>query len=124
MEFLKELRRIRDDAVPEPELAKAKQYINLGLPGDFETTAGAAFRFRDLLVYGLPLDYYSGYADRINAVTAADVQRVARRYIDPDKFDIVIVGDRSQIEAGPKGLYEGPIVYPAPSGEARPWTTP
>jgi predicted Zn-dependent peptidase len=111
IEFLKELRRIRDEAVPAPELEKAKQYIILGLPGDFETTAGAAFRFRDLLVYGLPLDYYGGYIDRINAVTAADVQRVARRYIDPDRFDIVIVGDRSQIEAGIKALNEGPILY-------------
>jgi len=111
IEFLKELRRIRDEAVPAAELEKAKQYIILGLPGDFETTAGAAFRFRDLLVYGLPLDYYGGYVDRINAVSAADVQRVARRYIDPDRFDIVIVGDRSQIEAGLKALNEGPIVY-------------
>ena len=120
IEFLKELRRIRDEAVPETELAKAKQYINLGLPGDFETTAGAAFRFRDLLMYGLPLDYYSSYADRINAVTVGDVQRVARRYIDPDKFDIVIVGDRSQIEAGLKALNEGPIVYRDLWGQALP----
>lgn len=111
IEFMKELRRIRDEAVPAAELEKAKQYIVLGLPGDFETTAGAAFRFRDLLIYGLPFDYYGGYIDRINAVTAADVQRVARRYIDPDRFDIVIVGDRSQIEAGLRALNEGPIVY-------------
>lgn len=111
IEFLKELRRIRDETVPAAELEKAKQYIILGLPGDFETTAGSAFRFRDLLVYGLPLDYYTGYIDQVKAVTAADVQRVARRYIDPDKFDIVIVGDRSQIEAGLKALNEGPIVY-------------
>ena len=120
IEFLKELRRIRDEAVPAAELDKAKQYINLGLPGDFETTGGAAFRFRDLLVYGLPLDYYGGYVARINAVTAADVQRVARTYIDPDRFDIVIVGDRSQIEAGLKALNEGPIVYRDLWGQALP----
>jgi len=120
IEFLKELRRIRDEAVPAAELDKAKQYINLGLPGDFETTGGAAFRFRDLLVYGLPLDYYGGYVTRINAVTAADVQRVARTYIDPDRFDIVIVGDRSQIEAGLKALNEGPIVYRDLWGQALP----
>jgi predicted Zn-dependent peptidase len=120
IEFLKELRRIRDEAVPAAELEKAKQYLSLGLPGDFETTAGAAFRFRDLLIYGLPLDYYAGYIDRINAVTAADVQRVARRYIDPDRFDIVIVGDRSQIEAGLRALNEGPIVYRDLWGQAVP----
>jgi zinc protease len=120
IEFLKELRRIRDETVPAAELEKAKQYIVLGLPGDFETTAGAAFRFRDLLIYGLPLAYYSGYIDGINAITAADVQRVARRYIDPDRFDIVIVGDRSQIEAGIRALNEGPIVYRDLWGQAIP----
>jgi len=111
LEFLKELRRIRDESVPDAELAKAKAYITLGLPGDFETTAGAASKFRELLVYDLPLDYFDHYVARINAVTAADVQRVARQYIDPDHFDIVVVGDKSQIEAGIKALNEGPIVY-------------
>ena len=111
MEFLKELRRIRDEPVPAAELAKAKAYVTLGLPGEFETTGGAAGRFRDLLAYGLPLDYYDHYIERINAVTADDVQRVARRYIDPDHFDIVVVGDKNQIEAGIKALNEGPIVY-------------
>ena len=111
LEFLKELRRIRDEPVPDAELAKAKAYITLGLPGDFETAAGAASKFRELLVYDLPLDYFDHYVARINAVTAADVQRVARQYIDPDHFDIVVVGDKSQIEAGIKALNEGPIVY-------------
>jgi zinc protease len=44
-------------------------------------------------------------------VTAGDVQRVAREYVDPDHFDIVVVGDRSQIEAGIRALNEGPVVY-------------
>src|SRR5439155_493126 len=61
VEFLKELRRIRDEAVAPPELAKAKAYLTLGLPGDFETTGGAAARFRELLAFGLPLDYYDHY---------------------------------------------------------------
>jgi zinc protease len=111
IEFLKELRRIRDEAVSDAELAKAKAYITLGLPGDFETTASAASRLRELLVYGLPLDYFDHYVARINAITTADVQRVARQYIDPDHFDIVVVGDRSQIEPGIKALNEGPIAY-------------
>ena len=111
VEFLKELRRIRDEPVPDAELAKAKAYVMLGLPGEFETTGGAAARFREVLGYGLPLDYYDRYIERIGAVTAADVQRVARQYIDPDHFDIVVVGDKAQIEAGIKALNEGPILY-------------
>jgi predicted Zn-dependent peptidase len=111
IEFMKELRRIRDEAVPQAELDKAKSYIALQLPGAFETSGGAAARFRDLLVYGLPLDWYDRFIPAVGAVTAADVQRAARRYIDPDHLAIVVVGDRAQIETGIKALNEGPIVY-------------
>ena len=109
IEFMRELRRIRDEAVPQTELDKAKAYLALGFPGNFETTGGAAAQFRDLLTYGLPLTYYATYVQRVTAVTAADVQRVARQYLDPDHFAIVVVGDRSQIEAGLRALNEGPI---------------
>jgi len=109
VEFMRELRRMRDSIVPGPELAKAKSYITLGLPGSFETTSGTAAQFRDLIENDLPLDYYRTYITRINAVTQADVQRVARRYVQPDHFAIVIVGDRSQIEAGLRAVNEGPI---------------
>lgn len=110
IEFMKELRRIRDEAVPAAELAKAKAFITLGLPSQFETTSGAAAQFRDLLLYGLPLDYYANYIPRLNAVTAEDVQRVARQYLDPDHFAIVVVGDRARIATGLEALHEGPIV--------------
>ncbi|HEY6784845.1 MAG TPA: insulinase family protein, partial [Gemmatimonadales bacterium] len=110
IEFLKELRRIRDEPVSDAELAKAKAYITLGLPGDFETTASAASRLRELLVYGLPTDYFDHYGERISAISTADVQRVARAYLDPDHFDIVVVGDKSRIEASIRALNEGPVL--------------
>ncbi|HVO35089.1 MAG TPA: pitrilysin family protein [Gemmatimonadales bacterium] len=120
IEFMKELRRIRDEAVGQPELAKAKAYITLGLPSEFETTAGAAAQFRDLLLYGLPLDYYTTYIPRIDAVTTEDVQRVAREYLDPDHLAIVVVGDRSRIASGLDALHEGPIVLRDLWGQAVP----
>ncbi len=120
IEFMKELRRIRDEAVPASELAKAKAYITLGLPSEFETTSSAAAQFRDLLLYGLPLDYYATYIPRINAVTADDVQRVARQYLDLDHFAIVVVGDRTQIASGLEALHEGPIVLRDLWGQAVP----
>lgn len=109
IEFFRELRLIRDSVVPATELSKARQYLVLGLPGDFETTSGTAGQILDLMANDLPLDWYRTYTERINAVTAADVQRVARRYLDPDHFAIVVVGDRSQIEPGIRALGEGPI---------------
>jgi predicted Zn-dependent peptidase len=109
IEFLRELRRMRDSIVPAAELNKTKAYIARGFPGDFETTAGTSQQFLDLLQNDLPLTSLQAFIARINAVTAADVQRVARRYIDPDHFAIVVVGDRSQIEAGIRALGEGPV---------------
>jgi len=109
IEFFKELRGIRDQAVPAAELAKAKAYIALGLPAEFETTQGAAGMFLELLGNDLPLDSYDTFIQKVNAVTAEDVQRVAQRYIQPDNFAVVVVGDRSQIEPTLKALNEGPI---------------
>jgi len=109
VEFLYELRRIRDAAPPEDEIKKTQQYLTLGLPGEFEATSDAAQRFLDLLVNDLPLDTWDRYTAGIQAVTAADVQRVARKYIDPDHFVMVVVGDRKAIEPGLRGLAEGDV---------------
>jgi zinc protease len=109
IEFFKELRRIRDERVPATELAKAKAYIALGLPAEFETTQGAAGMFLDLLGNDLPLDTYDTFIAKVNAVTAEDVQRVAQRCVRPDDFAVVVVGDRSQIESPIQALKEGPI---------------
>jgi zinc protease len=109
IEFIKELRGIRD-TVPADELAKAKRYLQLGLPANFETTGGIAGEFLPLLTYGIPLDFYSTAVQQYGAVTQADVQRVARQYIDPDKLTIVIVGDRKTIEPALRALKPGEII--------------
>lgn len=48
-------------------------------------------------LYDLPADYLQTYRDRVNAVTLEDVERVAKKYISPDKIAIVIVGDAGEI---------------------------
>jgi predicted Zn-dependent peptidase len=109
IEFFNELNLIRDQAVPVDELERAKQYIALGLPQSFETSAQVASRMAELSLYGLPMDYYNSYVQRVMAVTAADVQRVANEYIRPDRAVIVIVGDRATIEAGLRALPVGEL---------------
>lgn len=109
IEFMKELRGILD-TVPQDELEKAKRYLQLGLPASFETTTDISFQLAPIAMYGLQLDYYNSYVQRIGAVTQADVQRVARRYIDPEKFAVVIVGDRASVEPTLRALNFGPVV--------------
>ena len=61
------------------------------------------------LFYKLGDDYFAKYIPAIQAVTAADVQRVARTYIQPDRLAVVVVGDRKVIEPGINALSLGPI---------------
>lgn len=109
VQFMKELRAIRD-TVPADELAKAKRYLQLGLPEDFETTGSIAGQMLPLLTYGIPLDFYDTAVQNIGAVTQADVQRVARQYVDPDHLTLVIVGDRKTIEPALRALRPGEII--------------
>lgn len=106
-EFLKELRGIRGDIpITARELEVAKQAIIRGLPRGFETPGQMAGRLEDLVVYGLPDDYFNSYIQRVAAVTIGDVNRVAQKYLDPSKMAIVIVGDRKEIEPGLRTLTE------------------
>ena len=107
-EFFKELDAIRKP-IPPDEIEKAKNYVALLLPRNFETTGSLAASLAQMFVYNLPQDYFATYMQRIRAVTPADVQRAAERYIQPDKFAVVVVGDGKVIEPGIKALNLGLI---------------
>ena len=107
-EFFKELDGIRQP-VPAAELERAKNYVALAYPGQFETTRQMAGELAQLVVYQLPDDYFLTYVANIQAVTAADVQRVAEKYITPGRFAVVIVGDRQTIAPKVEALKLGPI---------------
>ena len=107
-EFFNELNGILTP-VPADELTRAKHYVSLRYPLGFETTGDIAARLEQALVYHLPDDYFSTYVQKIEGVTAAEVKRVAQKYIVPGKFAVVIAGDRAMIEAGIRALNLGPI---------------
>jgi zinc protease len=109
VEFFKELTAIRDGEVAPDELARAKAYLALGVPGDLESTAQIANQITSLGVYNLPITYLQEYVAQIERVTAADIQRVARRLVPIDQSLVVVVGDLAQIRAGIEALNLGPI---------------
>ncbi|MDP9201200.1 MAG: insulinase family protein [Gemmatimonadota bacterium] len=119
LEFMKELNGIRQ-SVPASELSRAKRYLQLQQPGNFETTQDIAFQLLPVALYGLPLDYYNNYVQNIEAVTQADVARVAQQYINPGSLAVVIVGDRKSIEQGLKTTKVGPILIRDMSGQPTP----
>jgi len=107
-EFINELNAIAR-SVPDDELRRAKNYVALRYPANFESTGDISRQLENMLVYRLPEDYFSNYVANVEAVTAADVLRVARRYIQPNRFAFVITGDRQVIEPGIAALKLGEI---------------
>jgi zinc protease len=107
-EFFNELNGILQP-VPAEELNRAKNYVSLRFPSGFETTVDISRRLEDAIVYHLPDDYFTKYVPNIEAVTAADVQRVAQKYVHPNRSAVVITGDRKIIEPRIQGLNLGPI---------------
>lgn len=106
--FMSELNSIRQP-VPADEILRAKRYTQLRMPWSFETTQQIASGLIPIVLYDLPADFFSTYVQNIEAVTQADLQRVANQYINPSSLAIVIVGDRKTIEAGLKATNVGSI---------------
>jgi len=109
--FLDEIQRIRDEKVPESELEETKRalvaHFALALENPNELLDFAITQ----KIYGLPADYWDTYPAKISAITAEQVQRVARKYIDPENIQIVAVGDAAKIKPvlekyGPVELYD------------------
>ena len=109
VEFFSEMTRIRDSLVAPDELARAKAYLRLGVPGDLESTAQIAGQITALSAFNLPLTWLQEYVARVDAVTAEDVQRVARRYVPVANPTVIIVGDLTRIRAGVEALNLGPV---------------
>ncbi len=85
--------------VTKEELETSKANLISRYPQDFETVEQIARHLSDMALFGLPETYFDNYIPRINAVTLADVNRVANKYVNPTKMAIVIVGDRKAIES-------------------------
>jgi zinc protease len=100
---LAEIGRIRDSLVTDVELETAKNAAIEGFPARFPTaTAVANVLAADEITgrYARDPEYFARYAGQVGAVTPADVQRVARRLLDPRKLTVLFVGDAKQLALG------------------------
>ena len=97
-EFLREINRIRDEKVPESELGECERSLVASFALSLEQPIqllGYAFTRK---YYGLPNDYWETYPTKLMATTADDVQRVAKKYVDPASLQIVAVGEGNKIK--------------------------
>jgi predicted Zn-dependent peptidase len=93
-EILKEINTIRDADVTDAELARAKDQIVKSFPARFATRASTAGQLAEIAIYGLPDSYLADFTRKVMAVSKEDVHRMARKYFDPSKMAIVVIGDQ------------------------------
>jgi len=97
-EIFYELEKLRSLPVPGAELADAQNYLTGVFSMGLATQEGLLSQFSTVELNELPADYLETYRDKIRAITSADLMATARKYFDSANMQIVIVGDRAQIE--------------------------
>jgi zinc protease len=102
---LAEIEAIRGSRpLTDQELRLAKASLTRGYPRNFETAQQVARSVAQLALYDLPDTYFEEFVPRVNAITGADVTRVAEQYLDPARLTTLVVGDHAAIAESLQGL--------------------
>lgn len=96
-EFFRLISQLRDQPVPADDLVKARDYMVGSFPLTIETPQQIAGMVAQTRLLGLPDEHLVTYRDRVAAVDAEELRRVAREQIHLDRAAIVVVGDASAI---------------------------
>jgi zinc protease len=97
-EIFYEIDKLRSLPVPEAELADAQNYLTGVFSMGLATQEGLLSQFSTMELNELPADYLETYREKVRALTPEDLLGAARRYFDSANLQIVVVGDREQIE--------------------------
>ncbi|HKR63249.1 MAG TPA: insulinase family protein [Thermoanaerobaculia bacterium] len=93
-----EIARLATAPVTQEELALAKESILNAFVFTMDTREKALAQQVNLEFYGFPKDYYTKYPSLIEKVTAEDVQRVAKKYVNPNQLAVLVVGNEKDFE--------------------------
>ena len=116
VEAIGEYRRVVTEPVPAEELQGTLNNLVSGFPSSVQSVQGLSARLQNLIVWGLPMDFYTTYRERLSAVTPADVQRVATSKLTPNNLVVVVAGDLSKIEAPIRARNLGTVEVWDPNG--------
>ena len=92
-----ELQKLVSQPVPDTELADVKNYLSGNFVMGLETQSGLASQLVSMKLLGLPADYLENFTSRIRAVTPAQIQAAAGKYLAPQPAGLVVVGDAAKI---------------------------
>ncbi len=96
-EVFSEMNRIRTEPVGETELNKAVNYLTGAFAIQLESPQTVAQFATNIARYNLPKDFYQTYLTRLAAVSAAQVQEAAKKYILPEQSYVLVVGKQSDV---------------------------
>ncbi len=99
MEFINEIKEIRTKKVSEKELKDAKALYSGNFALTLEDPAIVASFARNIIINDLTKDFYKTYLQKINAVTAEDIQRMAQKYFNYNNARIVVVGKSEAVKS-------------------------
>ena len=98
-EMFYELDKLRSLSVPSSELADAQNYLSGVFSLGLATQDALLTQFSTVAQHELPDDYLETYRARVRAVASEDVLEMARKYLDSGNMQVVLAGDRAQIES-------------------------
>lgn len=108
VEFLNELNAITEP-MPEEEVDRARNFLAMRYPQNFQSVSRMASMLTDLVLYDLEPSYLNEYPQRVLAVTNDAIAQAAARHVRPGNLTIVVVGDRTVIEEDIRALELGPV---------------
>jgi len=111
-EVVKEIERLRNEPPTAEELDGVEKYVSGTFVIRNSSRAGIVAQLRFVDLHGLPADWLRTFVQRVQAVTPADVTRVTRKYLDPGRMTLAVVGDRKEVEGSLKPF--GPVKVEAP----------
>ncbi len=98
--ILKEMWELRRHALGESDLGMAQNYLIGHMALEFDASDKIADRVLDLMIYNLPFDYWSHFPAEIRGLTRQEVLAATRRYLDPRRAAIVLVGNAADFQQG------------------------
>ena len=108
-EILSELESLVVDGAKREEVDAARDYAAGVFGLHLETAGQIASRLNQIVVYGLPDDYYHLHRDNIRAVSTEQVTSAVKEHIRPEEVQVIIVGDAERIVGSVDALGLGPL---------------
>jgi len=99
VEAINEYRRVASEPVPAQELQGAVNNLVSSFPNGVQTVQGLTGRIQQLIVWGLPVNFYATYREKLAVITPEDVRSAAANRLTPNNVIVVVAGDLSKIEA-------------------------